>query len=265
MSWEKVNGEDKGNLITAFSLYLESLANQTESGGSASSKFTVDLIDDETLTVETDSGEAIRLGPVPYRPGDKSTTVEIYLQFAMTIKKRDSEEKTTYIITKSSTEMVYLKIIKENGEEARERTQGLHFDFDLNADQSNGVSGSQDANHPVFHAQYNPNCIDTDALDRWDPDPHEQTYPDFPRIPCPPFDIVSVGYMILNDHLPRSVLKNRGWPSEDMLHDYLPRFPEDPFKHKYPGQKMVSEAWYIHHCTDKDGTPLLDVDRHRPV
>lgn len=265
MNWTTVNGGDKSNLETAFAVYLNHLANHTESRTSAAEKFTVDLVDEETLTVETDDGEAIRLGPVPYRPGDRSITVEIYIQFRMTVKKKESENPPNYVITKSSTEMVYLKIVEEDGEEARERVQGLHFDFDLNAEQANGEDGGHDANHPVFHAQYNPNCVDTDALNRWDPDLHERSYPDFPRIPCPPFDIVSVGYMILNDHLPEEVVSNQGWPSQEMLHDYLPRFPEEAFSHKRPDKKMVSESWYIHHCTSADGTPLLDADRHRPV
>lgn len=265
MSWTTVNGKDKSNLETAFALYLNSLANHTESRDGAASKYTVDLVNDETLTVETDNGKAICLGPVPYRPGDKSTTVEIYIQFQMTVKKKTSGDDPNYIITKSSTEMVYLKIVEEDGEEARERVQGLHFDFDLNAEQANGENGEQDANHPVFHAQYNPNCVDTNALDRWNPDKHERSYPEFPRIPCPPFDIVSVGYMILNDHLPGQVVNNRGWPSEEMIHEYIPRFPEEAFAHGHSGQKMVSESWYVHHCTASDGTPLLDTNRHRPV
>jgi hypothetical protein len=264
MSWETINGRDKKNLRTAFALYLNSLSTQTESGDSAASKFTVDLVDDETLAVKTDDGEAIILGPVPYRPGDKSTTVEVYIQFQMKVKKKELEDPV-YFIEKSSTEMAYLKIVEEEGEEARERLQGLHFDFDLDSNQANGEDGNQDANHPVFHAQYNPNCVETDALDHWNPDKHERSYPDFPRIPCPPFDIVSVGYMILNDHLPGQVLSNRGWPSEEMLHEYLPRFPENAFAHKRPDRKMVSESWYIHHCVNDDGKPLLDTDRHRPV
>lgn len=265
MSWAKVNGGDKSKLQTAFALYLNSLANQTESSDGAASKYIIDLVDEETITVETDGGEAICLGPVPYRPGDKSTTVEIYIQFQMTIKKRESEGESNYIIIKSSTEMVYLKIVEENGKEARERVQGLHFDFDLNTDQANGENGEQDANHPVFHAQYNPNCVETNALDRWNPDKHEQSYPDFPRIPCPPFDIVSVGYMILNDHLPGQVVNNQGWPSEEMLHDCIPQFPDEAFTHGRSDRKMVSESWYIPHCTADNGTPLLDANRHRPV
>lgn len=265
MSWVSVNGGDKGDLETAFALYLNALSRETESGGDAASSFTVDLVDEETLTVETDPGEAICLGPVPYRPGDKSITVEIYIQFGMTVKKEAPEDGSNYAIVKSATEMVYLKIVEEDGEEARERVQGLHFDFDLYGKQANGEDGKQDANHPVFHAQYNPNCVDTNALNRWNPDPHERSYPDFPRIPCSPFDIVSVGYMILNDHLPGQVISNRGWPSQEMLHECLPKFPEEAFTHTRPNQKMVSESWYNHHCVAEDGTPLLDTDRHRPV
>lgn len=266
MSWDTVDGRDKSNLETAFALYLNSLANHTESGDSASSKFTVDLVDDETLTVETDTGKAICLGPVPYRPGDKSTTVEIYIQFRMTVKKQLETGDSDYVIVKSATELVYLEVVEDTaGEEARERVQGLHFDFDLNADQSNGEDGNQDANHPIFHAQYNPNCVDTSALNRWDPDKHERSYPDFPRIPCPPFDIVSVGYMVLNDHLPEQVVSNNGWPSKEMLHNHLPRFPEEALTSGHSHQKMVSESWYLHHCTADDGTPLLDANRHRPV
>jgi hypothetical protein len=265
MCYATVNGADKENLNTAFSLYLELLSNQTKSGGGAGAKFTVDLVDEETLTIETDKGKAISLGPVPYRPGDKSTTVEIYIQFQMTVRKDVSGGESKYLIVKSSTEMVYLEIVEKDGEEARERTQGLHFDFDLNAEQANGEGGKQDANHPLFHAQYNPNCVDTEALDRWNPDQHERSYPEFPRIPCPPFDIVSVGYMIMNDHLPEEVVGNQGWPTEEMLHENLPRFPEEAFRHTRPNQTMVAESWYNHHCTDDDGTPLLDVNRHRPV
>ncbi|MFC7096069.1 hypothetical protein [Halobaculum marinum] len=265
MEWEEVHGGDKAKLTKAYATYLNNLAKETESDDSPSKNFTIDLADEHTITIETDEGTAVRLGPVPYRPQDESTKVEIYIQFAMTIGKRTKDGSENYLISKSSTEMVYLKLIETDGEEARERVQGLHFDFDLNGDQANGDDGEQDANHPIFHAQYNPNCVDTSALKHWDPAEHERSYPAFPRIPCPPFDVVSVGYMILNDHLPDTIIESRGWPSEEIIQEHIPRFPEESFEHGFGGQKMVSESWYVHHCIRDDGTPILDENRHRPI
>jgi hypothetical protein len=264
MTWEQVTGRDLAEIKAAFAGFLNNLSRETESDGAASSKFDVGLVDDKTISVETDEGEAVRLGPVPYQPGDKSTTVEVYIQFGLLLKKRQNGDDIEYNIIKSSTEVVYLEVTDDDGIESRERVQGLHFDFDLHGEQANGENGEHDANHPVFHAQYNPNCIDTVAFGRWEPSNHEQTYPDYPRIPCPPFDVIAVGYMILNDHLPEKIIANQGWPSNNFLTDNLPQFPEEAFNGTMPG-KLHSESWYLHHCTPADGRPLIDPNNHRRV
>lgn len=264
MTWEEVNGDDLGRIETAFSIFLNNLSRETESDGAASAKFDVGFVDEETISVETNKGEAIKLGPVPNQPGDKSITVEVYIQFGLLIRKRQDDNGPDYLIIKSSTEMVYLQVTEDSGSESRKRVQGLHFDFDLNSEQANGENGDYDANHPIFHAQYNPNCIDTVAFEHWSPPMDSKTYPDYPRIPCAPFDIVAVGYMILNDHLPESVIENKGWPGNDFLSNNLPQFPEEAFENTMPG-KLHSEAWYLHHCTPTDGRPLIDPNNHRRV
>ncbi|WP_143825013.1 hypothetical protein [Natrinema ejinorense] len=264
MTWERVDGRDVDKIEAAFATFLNNLSRETESDGAASAKFEADFVDSKTISVETFEGEAVRLGPVPYEPGDRSVTVEVYIQFGLTVRKRRADEGPEYLITKSSTEMVYLQVTEDDGSESRERVQGLHFDFDLHAEQANGENGDHDANHPVFHAQYNPNCIDTVAFEHWEPPAHEQTYPDYPRIPCAPFDVVAVGYMVLNDHLPEQVIANQGWPSDEFLADNLPQFPEEAFNSPMPG-RLHSEAWYVHHCTPTDGRPLVDPNNHRRV
>lgn len=264
MTWEQVDGRDLDRIEATFATFLNNLSRETESDGTASAKFEADFVDGETISVETFDGEAVKLGPVPYEPGDKSITVEVYIQFGLIVRKRQTDEGTKYVIIKSSTEMVYLQVTDDDGSESRKRVQGLHFDFDLHAEQANGENGEHDANHPVFHAQYNPNCIDTVALGHWEPPVHEQTYPEYPRIPCAPLDVVAVGYMILNDHFPERVIANQGWPSNEFLSENIPHFPEEAFDSPMPG-RFHCEAWYIHHCTPTGDRPLIDPDDHRRV
>lgn len=257
-----MSGRDVEKIERTFAIFLNNLSRETESDGAASAQFDVNFEDEETISVETNDGEAVKLGPVPYEPGDKSTTVEVYIQFGLLLRKPQADDDAEYIIIKSATEMVYLQVTDDDGQESRERVQGLHFDFDLHADQANGEKEEYDANHPVFHAQYNPNCIDTVAFGHWEPPTHTQNYPDYPRIPCAPFDVVAVGYMVLNDHLPEKVIENKGWPNNDFLTDNLPQFPEEVFNSAMPG-KLHSEAWYVHHCTPANGQPLIDPNNHR--
>lgn len=267
MTWVDFNSEDLGNLQAAMSTFISGLLSQTESPNSAF-KETIEIKykDRKTIKSETVDSECLRLGPLPYRPGDTSKQVEIYVQFGLTIKARDTNSGRRYEIVKSSTEMVYLDVTEgEDGVETRERVQGLHFDFELNSEASEDGEDAQTANHPVFHAQYNPNCVDTAAIERWDPEPHSVNYPEYPRIPCAPFDIVSVGYMVLNDHLPKRIRDHRGWPSE-MLHENLPRFPKKAFEFTpQGGRHMVPEWWYVPSSVDGEGQPLLDPNYHRPI
>lgn len=265
MTWLGVDGRDLERLEKTFATFLDNLSEETESGSAAAGKFETNLVDEKTITIETYENVAVKLGPLPYEPGDMSEVVEIYIQFALTVRKRERDGNRRYVIVKSATEMVYLQVTEtDSGDESRRRVQGLHFDFELFGEQENGENGVHDANHPVFHAQYNPNCIDTLAFDRWEPPEDPRNYPEYPRIPCAPFDIVAVGYMILNDHLPHKVIENAGWPSDDILDENLPQFPEQAFEEAMPGT-LHSEAWYIHHSTDSDGRPLLDPNNHRRV
>lgn len=267
MTWINFESDDFRNIRAAISTFVSGLLRKTES---PTSNFT-EIIDTkyggnpQTIISKTNDSQCLKLGPLPYRPGDTSRQVEIYLQYGLKIKAKDTDSERRYEIVKSSTEMVYLKVTSEDGDETRERVQGLHFDFELNSEGSRDAEGRTEANHPVFHAQYNPNCVDTAAIERWNPDPHEVDYPDYPRIPCAPFDVVSVGYMILNDHLPTQIEANEGWPSE-LLHEHLPRFPTEAFDLDPQGGKpMVPEWWYIPNSVDRDGKPLLDPRSYRPI
>lgn len=267
MTWVDFRSDDFRTLRAAISTFVSGLLSQTESPDSTfGDTIETRYEDPRTIKSETVDSECLRLGPVPYRPGDTSKQVEIYVQYGLTIKARETDSERRYEIVKSSTEMVYLDVTEgEDGVETRERVQGLHFDFELNSEASVDDEDGQTANHPVFHAQYNPNCVDTDAIERWDPEPHNVNYPEYPRIPCAPFDIVSVGYMILNDHLPGRIKEHGGWPSE-MLHGNLPRFPKEAFEFEpQGGRHMVPEWWYVPSSVDGDGQPLLDPDYHRPI
>ncbi|WP_276258145.1 hypothetical protein [Haloglomus litoreum] len=265
MSIAQVNGEDLDNLQTAFSTFIYQILSETESPQrfSFSDKFNLEFEDNTHIIFETGDSECLFIGPLSYRPGDSSESIEIYIQFGLTVRAKDLEDRRCYEVVKSATEVVYLRI-KENeeGEEYRERAQGLHFDFDITPDHE--LDGEY-ANHPVFHAQYNPNCVDTSAIDRWDPETHNTSYPDYPRIPCAPFDFVSVIYMIMNDHLPKEVRKNKGWP-QNVLHEYLPRFPREPFElAPADNLRMTPEWWYLFPSRNEDGSPRLRPDHHRPL
>lgn len=266
MSWVDLGSRDFRRVESAISTYLSGLLSQTESPDRRL-KDTVEIVsweDEQTIRSETREGECLRLGTLPYRPGDNSKQVDVYIQYGLLIKGREIESEICYEIVKSSTEIVYLDVTEtEEGDETRERLQGLHFDFDLNPDYES--PRAQTANHPVFHAQYNPNCVSSDAIQRWNPEPHGMNYPEYPRIPCAPFDIVSAGYMILNDHLPKKIRDHAGWPS-GMIHEKLPRFPEKAFEYvPEGGRKMSPEWWYIPTIRDSRGNPVLNPDQHRPL
>lgn len=210
----------------------------------------------ETILVETENGDAVWIGPYNEHTESQSR-IHVAITFKQKIQRRKISGDEHYVITSSVVRVAYIreKRSRRNNEANRDYTvvQGLHFDFDENPD------GSQSCIHPIFHVQYDPNVIERNVIEKrigGNLQTRGISFPDYPRIPCAPFDIVSVVYMILSEHDADTLYQKGGLP-ENLVHENLPKFPPEAFKYAPQKQNpMISDWWYCKAEETKKGGKL---------
>lgn len=196
--------------------------------------------------------EALWFCGIPYRPGDISNDIDVRLQFNEEIQAIDTMYGIRYEIVNAVIRIQYIK--KEHVEDRGRIGQvihGLHFDF----------NEMPESNHPVFHAQFEPNCISPRAPQQsYRVEPATRSTPSFPRVPSAPVDVAGAAYMILHDHTPNLLEDKHGWPSE--THNAIQKLPQFP-KHCFApepqnGTGMFADWWYLHATSDDEGVPRWD-------
>jgi len=213
----------------------------------ADSTFEFDIdSDEEIIELATQNGKAIQFEQVPHRIEDKSTVVDICVQFQQRVVPINDEPENLEI-QKSKIALTYLDTTEARTGDGVKLLRGLRFEFDQQPQE----------HHPVFHVHYDRRCIDSQVLiDEYEIDPSDDQLPnpDYPRVPSAPMDLFSVIQLVLQDHTPDEVDDN-GWPSGIGNHlEGFPRFPSDLFSPSpQEGSPMVSDWWYLHQSVDDDG------------
>ena len=213
----------------------------------ADSTFEYDLdLDEEVIEVATQEGKAIQFEQVPHRVGDKSTVVDVCVQFKQRVAPIN-EEHDNLEIQESKVNLTYLDTTEAKTGDGVKLLRGLRFEFDQQPQE----------HHPVFHVHYDRRCIDSQVLiDEYEIDPSDDqlSNPDYPRVPSAPMDLFSVIQLVLQDHAPDEI-NDDGWPSGiGNQFDGFPRFPSSLFSlSPQGGSPMVSDWWYLHQSVDDDG------------
>lgn len=250
----KLTGQHIAELKQAFSHFWNSVVGITGSParGITDETITVNRVDDHRLDVCTPSdSQALWFRGLPFRPGDSSRTIDAWIQFEETVRGVEENGGVRYEIERSVTRLVYAVQEREDGERIGKARQGVHFDF----------KELPDGNHPVFHAQFDPSCIDTSAIEEYQLQVGGKSAPSFPRVPSAPIDVAAVTYMILHDHKPNLLDEDEGWPSETHAAlRKLPQFPSACFDPKpQGGNGMLCDWWYLHATSDDDGVPRREI------
>lgn len=261
VDFQSPENDDLKNIQSSISQFIHSINNQLDRRGGWHEKLKLNK-KDKSIEYGTKKGEAIKFDGLPYRPNDRSEILDIRLQFSMSIRVKKNDSNQRYCLWSSSTKTVYLQ--NSGGDKNdRKRFQGVKFDYELRPNDVGDTSGEGGVNHPVFHAQYDPTCIDSDAFDCTVSNDYEHR-PTYPRIPCAPMDFVSVVFMLLNDHRPDIIRDAGGWP-DSISDDHLPVFPSEAFTHLLPSddETTTPESWY-HVPVESETAPGLHPDNHRP-
>lgn len=213
---------------------------------------TVGQVDEHHLNVYTPkNSHALRFRGLPYRPDDSSRVVDAWLQFNEIVRGRElnGPNRPTYEIVESATRIQYIVEDRaEDGERIGRARQGVRFEF----------KEHPDANHPVFHAHFDPVCVESGATqDYYRVEEPEFIIPSYPRIPSAPIDLVGATYMLLHDHVPEILEDDHGWPSDTHTAiQKLPNFPASCFSHDpQGGNGMFCDWWYLHATLNDDGFP----------
>jgi hypothetical protein len=211
--------------------------------GSFDDIFEVEFKEDH-IAASTKDSRAFRFRSLPYRFGDRSRVIDVFIQVKQRVRAVQQDNEKRYELKDSNVSLVHLK--EEDGTAAIE--QGVHFDFSLNTE----------TNHPVFHAQYDPSSVDRNILpDQYDFDFGDRSFPNYPRIPSAPIDLPGAVFLILHDHVPTALSTLVGWPNgpKDAIPN-LPQFPKECFEHApQNGTPMTCDWWYIHGVqNDEDAT-----------
>lgn len=198
------------------------------------------VIDDGCISIETQPSMWFR--DLPYRFGDSSKVVDVFLQIKQKIRIVEQNGDYIYEIKKSNVRIAHTKRVGDRADQQIQVEQGIRFDFDLETQE----------NHPVFHAHYNPNCISGSIPSRFSAEIPDRSYPEYPRIPSAPMDLPGAVFLIMNDHVPSVLDPSEGWPSEPKASlEALPEFPEECFSyHPQDGAKMLCDWWYVHGSND---------------
>jgi hypothetical protein len=152
--------------------------------------------------------------------------LDVYIKFTQVVQAESNNGDRGLIAIKSNIKLLYFDTNNERC--------GLHFD----------LSGEDQHDHPVYHAQIDTSCIPPDAVSRRYDGTQRSILSRYPRIPTAPMDLAAVVYLILRDHLPSRV--RNGWPGELRGAAYaLPHLPSDHFQeHLKPQHKVECLWWY---------------------
>lgn len=126
---------------------------------------------------------------------------------------------------------------RESGGENARIYAGVHFDLAFNPDTTFKPA------HPIYHAQYQSDCIPPSATGRRYLENQPILRAAIPRIPTPPMDFGSVVYVILQDHF--SEIVKEGWPPTVLpfVMD-LPRLPTEAFTQSFVAKRDFNSTWW---------------------
>jgi hypothetical protein len=233
-------------LRQAYASFWDSIAPLTGGRAQQATIRSLDATLDLEGRVSISTREAFAIVGVPARRTvQQRSAYDVYLTVRQVVEGHavDAGGEVGWWIIASNIKLIYLDArtrsqVREEREETLDKAkvhQGLHLDL------------SDEANHPVFHAQVDHACISEDFIGRRYVADARRC--DVPRIPTAPLDFPGVVYVLLHDHFPDAVRK--GWPPKirDAVRA-LPRMPMTAFSTILAaGAHMDCACWYsLHHC-----------------
>lgn len=188
---------------------------------------------------------ALLIRGLPKKPDSIREDLDVFIQFRQLVQAESNDgDDCEFIAINSNIRLMYLETqpigirqqrIRNGNQPNKDKVYcGLHFD----------LSGEDQYDHPLYHAQFDTSCIVPRAVDnRYDGTQHG-IHSSYPRIPTAPMDLGAIVYLILRDHLPKRV--RNGWPKKLRKAAYaLPHLPSNHFQvHLRPQRKIDSLWWY---------------------
>ena len=157
------------------------------------------------------------------RRNSSQTDYDVAIEFLQDVNF--DEERSCFNVIKSNVRLLYMenyrkvKIQFQKDQTSGKVYSGVHFDF-----ASQGTHTVDEYDHPVFHANFDLNCIEPSRLNRLNYEKPAVSRIDVPRIPTAPMDLAGVVFSVLRDHLPEKVVK--GWPPKiSTITENFPRYP----------------------------------------